>query len=574
MEHELDLILTLAGALTAALLLGLLAHRLRLSPIVGYLLAGVAVGPFTPGFVAHGAIASQFAELGVVLLMFGVGLNLQLDELLRVRRVAIPGAIAAMVGAAFAGFLVARAMGWSTLSGFVYGLSISIASTVVLLRVFADKDLLHTQAGHIAVGWLLVEDLLVVVVIILLPAVAGPANAGLAELAASIAVGVAKIAGLVAVTWLVGRRVIPRLLTLIARTRSRELFTLAVLVLALGLAVGAAKLFGASMALGAFLAGLVVGQSDFGSRAASEALPMRDAFAVLFFVSTGMLLDPTEVLPNLGLTLSTLAVVLLAKPLIALVMAIALRYPAKTAVGVALGLAQIGEFSFLVANLGGQLGVLPKVAIQSLVAAAMISITLNSLLLRLVTPLATLLSRWSPRARVRPSERPGWSEDPVYRSVVVGYGPIGRSLVRLLVDNGLTPTVIELNHDTVASLREQGIAAIYGDSSQREILERAGVASSGSLIYAASGPPDATIRLARELNPKLLVLARAAYLREAAELRKAGANDVVSAEGEVALAMVERLLMQLGATGEQLDRARDRVRHDMRELSGDSELRS
>ncbi len=378
-DHELDLVLTLAGALTAALVFGLVARKVRLSPIVGYLLAGVAIGPFTPGFVAHAGLASQFAELGVVLLMFGVGLNLHLSELVAVRWVALPGAIAGMAAATCAGLLVAVAFGWSVRSGVVYGLAIAVASTVVLLRVFADRNVLHTQPGHVAIGWLLVEDLFVVLVVVLLPLFASPAVRG-GALAISVAVALAKIAGLVAFTWLVGRRAIPRVLELIAATKSRELFTLAVLVIALGVAVGAAKLFGASMALGALLAGIVVGQSDFASRAASEALPMRDAFAVVFFVATGMLLDPSKVASNLPLTLATLAVIWIAKPAVALVVILLSKRSPKTALTVALGLGQIGEFSFVLAALGTQLGMLPAAASQSLVAASIVSITVNPLL--------------------------------------------------------------------------------------------------------------------------------------------------------------------------------------------------
>ncbi|MBV9950172.1 MAG: cation:proton antiporter [Myxococcales bacterium] len=563
MEHERDLILTLSGALTAALLLGLVARRARLSPIVGYLSAGVAVGPFTPGFVAHGELAKQLAELGVVLLLFGVGLNLHPQELLRVRRVAVPGALAGMAAATCAGWLAAGLPGWTFTARVVFGLAVSVTSTVVLLRVFADRELLHTQAGQIAVGWLLVEDVLVVLAVILLPTLAsgasGASSSGPLRFAGSVAFALFKIIGLVAITLLVGGRVVPRLLALASSTRSREMFTLTVLVIALGLAVTASALFGASMALGAFLAGLVVGQSDFGSRAASEALPMRDAFAVLFFVATGMLLDPGVIVANLPLTLATLGAVLVAKPLVALTVALLLRYPARTALGVALGLGQIGEFSFVVAALGGHLGLLPASAVQSLVATAMITITLNPLLLALVEPLARRLeSPGSVRSGAAP--RAEGHRDPAYRAVVVGYGPVGRSLVRLLVENGVAPTIIELNHETVAALHAEGLDAVYGDASQREILERAGVASAGSLFLTASDSPTATVRLAKEMRSNLLVLARATYLSEMAALRDAGATHVVTAEAEVALAMGERLLQALGATSDQLDRARERLR--------------
>jgi CPA2 family monovalent cation:H+ antiporter-2 len=559
--HEIDLILTLAGALAAALLLGLVAQRVRVSPIVGYLAAGVAVGPFTPGFVAHGALAAQFAELGVVLLMFGVGLNLHASELLAVKRVALPGAILGMVAPIAAGLLVTRAFGWGLVSGVVYGMAIAITSTVVLLRVFADKDLLTTKAGHIAVGWLLVEDLFAVLVLVLLPILDASAGApSFGAVARSLSVALMKIVALVVFTIVFGRRLVPRILALVARTRSRELFTLAILVIALGVAVGAAKFFGASMALGAFLAGLVVGQSDFASRAASDALPMRDAFAVLFFVAMGMMLDPAQIVPTLPLTLATLAVVLLAKPLVALAVVLLSRQPPRTALTVSLGLGQLGEFTFVVAALATRLGVLPKEATQALVCTAIVAITLNPFVMRLADP----ASRWLSKLATRHDQRtPASRVDPAFRVIVVGYGPIGRNLVRLLRDSGLHPTVIEMNHETLAELRREGVDAVYGDASQREILHRAGVDRAGSLIFTASGPSDGVIRAAKDLNPKLLVLARAPYMRDTATLREAGATEVVTAEGEVALAMVERVLRQLGATAEQLDRARDRVRRDV-----------
>jgi CPA2 family monovalent cation:H+ antiporter-2 len=378
----------------------------------------------------------------------------------------------------------------------------------------------------------------------------------------SVGLAVLKIAGLVAFTLVIGKRVLPRLLGHVARTRSRDLFTLTVLVLALGIAVASAKLFGASMALGAFLAGMVVGQSEFASRAASEALPMRDAFAVLFFVSVGMLFDPKELLPNAAMTALTIGVILVGKPLAAFAIVRLLKYPARTAVTVAVSLAQIGEFSFIVAALGRKLGVLPESATQVLVAASIVCITLNPLLLRAAEPLIRRL-RAPPGESLEP---PVPLLDPAHRAIVVGYGPVGRTVTRLLRENGIEPTVIELNHEVVAALGRGGHRAVYGDASQREILERAGVRTSGSLIFAASGSPaEAVIRMAKELNPGLQILARSAYVREVASARKAGAHVVVAAEAEVALAMAEHLLTELGATSEQLDRARERLRGELAE---------
>jgi CPA2 family monovalent cation:H+ antiporter-2 len=562
--HDYALILTLTAGLGAALGMGMLTQKLRLSPIVGYLLAGIAVGPFTPGFVAHGKIASEFAELGVILLLFGVGMHFHLKDLMAVRRVVVPGALVQMALAAGGGFLVARAFGWESSAAAVFGTSVSVASTVVVLRVLSDNDALHTAAGHIAVGWLIVQDLVMVVVLVMLPIVARKSGGG-SELLLATGLAVAKIGFLVAFTLIVGRRVIPAVLGFVAKTRSRELFTLAVLVLALGIAVGSAELFGASMALGAFLAGLVVGQSEFATRAASEALPMRDAFAVLFFVAMGMLFDPRQALDNVGLTAATLALVLLVTPLATLVATLSRRQPAKTAVSVALGMGQVGEFSFIVAGLGQKLGLLPERATQTLVAVSILSITLNPLVFRLSTPLA----RWlEARLRAPTLEPPALAPtDPAHHVIVVGYGPVGKTLCRILRENELSMTVIELNHETVQRLKAEGVHAIFGDATQHSVLKEAGIRRTKTLVFAASGSPDAIIREARELNPELAILSRTTYVSEVQKLRHAGAHTVVAAEAEVAIAMAEHLLRSLGATGEQLDRERDRARTELTEGS-------
>lgn len=562
MPHNLDLILTLTGGLAAALVFGFISQRLRLSPIVGYLLAGIAVGPFTPGFVARADIAEQFAEVGVILLMFGVGLHFHVKELLAVKRIAIPGAAVQIAIATCLGMLVTHFWGWTLGQGVVFGLAISVASTVVLLRVLADNNALHTPSGHVAVGWLLVEDLFTVIALVMLPILNKPNGAG-GQSGAVFSVGIAllKIVALVLFTLFVGQKLIPKLLSQVAKLRSRELFTLTVLVIALGIAVGSAELFGASMALGAFLAGMVVGQSEFSTRAASEALPMRDAFAVLFFVSMGMLLDPLQILPNAGLVAGTLAVILVGKPLAALLVVVGLRESSKTAATVSIALAQIGEFSFILAALGRQLRILPEEATQALVAASIVSITLNPLLYRLVGPLARIL----PSGRAKSGgEGPRPIANPAHRAIVIGYGPVGRTLVSLLQENGLSPTVIELNHESVKELHAGGIHAVYGDASQQEVLEQAGVRDAANLVFTSSGVPEAVVRQATALNPDILVLSRTTYLREVSTLKAAGAQVIVSAEAEVALAMTEHLLRQLGATAEQLDRARDRVRVEMR----------
>ena len=572
--HGYDLILTLAGGLSAALVLGYITQRLGLSPLVGYLLAGTLVGPHTPGFVADAALAEELAEIGVILLMFGVGLQFHVEELLAVRRVAVPGAVAQSTVATVLGVLLARAAGWDWSAGLVFGMALSVASTVVLIRVLADHNHLHTQAGHIAVGWLVVEDLFTVFALVLLPALFAPAGAD-TPLWMALVITALKLSALVAFTAIVGTRVIPRVLDYVANTRSRELFTLTVLVMALGIAVGSALIFSVSMALGAFLAGMVVGRSEYSLRAASEALPMRDAFAVLFFVSVGMLLDPGSLLETPGLLAGALAVVLLGKPLVALVIVWLMRYPFKVALTVAIALSQIGEFSFILSTIGRDLGILTAEANNTLVAAAIVSIVLNPLLYRTIDPIerwiadhATLwrrLNRPAAAATELPPTRAIRSSNPGHLAVVIGYGPTGRTVVRLLRENGITPTVVELNMDTVRALRQEGVDAVYGDATRPETLAGAGVASAGSVILTSAGMANSAevIRAARELNPDVRVLARAAYLRDRANLRQAGADTVYSGEGEVALAFIEDILDRLGATPEQIDRERARAHKEL-----------
>ena len=557
--HDVELIFTLTGGLCVALGLGLLTRRLGLSPIVGYLLSGIAVGPHTPGFMANKVLADQLAELGVILLMFGVGLQFHLKEVLAVRRIAIPGAFVGIIVATGLGALLARAFGWSAISGIVFGLSISVSSTVVLTRVLSDHGELHTAAGHVALGWLVVEDLFTVLALVLLPAICGPTKSS-AAIAAAIAFAALKLLALGAFTFLVGDRLIPRFLHYVVRTGSRELFTLSVLVIALGIAVGAAQLFGASMALGAFLAGVVVGRSDFALRAASEALPMRDAFAVLFFVSVGMLFEPGFLLERPGFVAATLAIVLFGKPLAAMALLRLRGSPNKLTLGTGVALSQIGEFSFIMASLGVSLGVLTREATSALVATSIIAITLNPLLYRLVPSverrLATAIEKPRPKRR---------DHGITPRAVVVGYGPIGQTVARLLLENGIEPAIIELNVDTVRALHTESRSAFYGDASRREVLEQAGIRQAIALVLSA--PVDengaAAISEARELNPNIVVVARCSYLTEVETLRRAGANDAFSGEGEVALAMTSSILRRLGATPEQVDRERDRVHGEL-----------
>ena len=572
--HAYDLILTLTGGLGAALVLGYFTQRIGLSPIVGYLVAGTLVGPHTPGFVANAALAEQLAEIGVILLMFGVGLQFHLEELLAVRRVAIPGAVAQSVVATVLGAVLAWAIGWSWSAGLVFGMALAVASTVVLIRVLADNNDLHTQAGHIAVGWLVVEDLFTVVALVLLPALFGPGD-GSRSLWVTLGVTGLKVAGLVGFTALVGTRLIPRILDYVADTRSRELFTLTVLVIALGIAVGSSLAFGVSMALGAFLAGMIVGRSDYSLRAASDALPMRDAFAVLFFVSVGMLLDPASLGRSPALMLGALAIVLAGKPLVAFLLVWAMRYPFRAALTVGVALAQIGEFSFILATLGRELNILTAEVTNVLVATSIASIVLNPIAYRTIRTierrllarpgLRTILERQlhtpadlHPTTGSRPS-------DPDRRAVVIGYGPTGRTLVRLLADNGITSTVIELNMEAVRAMRQEGIEGIYGDATHPDTLQAAGVDRSGILVLGSAGMANSAevIRTVRALNPRVRVLARASYLRDIRDLEAAGADRVYSGEGEIALAFIEDILDRLGATAEQIDRERARAHAEL-----------
>jgi CPA2 family monovalent cation:H+ antiporter-2 len=428
---------------------------------------------------------------------------------------------------------------------------------------------LHTPTGHIAVGWLIVEDLFTVLVLVLLPVVFG---AGAGGMAVALVWSLVKIGLLVVFVIFTGGRLLPWLLAQVAATRSRELFTLTVLVLALGIAVGAARLFGVSMALGAFLAGMVVGQSDFSSRAASEALAIRDAFAVLFFVSVGMLFNPAFLVQAPGLVFTTLAIILLGKPLAALTIMVLLRYPVRVGLAVALALAQIGEFSFILATLGRELKILPEQATSSLIVAAIVSISLNPILYRLIDSLEARARRF-PRLwhwlRVPPRiESPGPPVSEPARNgqaIVVGYGPVGRTLVRMLQENEIEPTVIELNLDTVQRLREDGVRAVYGDATHLETLKEAGGRDASVIILTSAGMhgSEEAVRLVRELNPRIRVLARSSYLREIPALRRHGADVVFAGEGEVALAMNELILRGLGASGEQIDRERDRIREEL-----------
>lgn len=556
--HDLSVLMTFAGGLAGALVLGYLAHRLKLSPIVGYLLAGVAVGPFTPGYVANHAVAEQFAEIGVILLLFGIGLRFQLRELIAVWRVALPGALIQSMLSTATLALALRLLGWSWISGIILGMAISVASTVVMAMVLAERHDLHATIGHIAIGWTVVEDLLTVAMLLLLPIVFGPDGGGSQGAAVALALAALKVVGLVAVVVLLGRWVIPWALERIEDTRSRELFTLAVLVLAVGIAVGSATIFGVSMALGAFLAGLAVGRSEFAARAAVDAVPMRDAFAVLFFVSVGMLFDPRSIVTSPLLIAVVLAVVVIGKPLAALLTVRALGTPLATAVPVAAAFSQVGEFSFILASVARGLGLIDAAGWNALVAASILSISLNPSIYRWARRASSTAAELTP---VRTASRP--AIDPS-RCILVGYGPVGKIVHRLLADRGAAITVVDLNLDTVRRLRADGLTAIYGDVLRPGTLDEAGIATAGSLILSADVDDAAEIiRQARRLSPDLRILARCTHLRDAASLRRAGADVVAAGEAEVGVALAEAVTvadqMDHGAAVEQRDAVRSQL---------------
>lgn len=577
MHQEIAILVNLSICLSVALVLGYVTQQWKLSPIVGYLLAGIVVGPQTPGVVADADTAAQFAEIGVVLLMFGVGMHFDLRDLLAVWRVAVPGALGQVAVATLLGAVALYVAGWGIGTGIVMGIAISVASTVVLIRVLGDNHLLESHEGHVAVGWLVVEDLFTVFALVTLPTIAAIAtaeNAAPADLLWSFGIALLKVVALGVIVLWGGRRIIPEILHRVARTRSRELFTLAILALALTIATGSSLIFGVSMALGAFLAGMVVGQSEVSHQAAADAIPMRDAFAVLFFVSVGMLFDPHAVAEHPWLTLVLLATIMLAKPLAAIVIVWTLGHSWQTALTVAVGLAQIGEFSFIVADVAGRHGLLPPAGRSLLVACAIVSIALNPLLFRGIGPLQAWLRRrprlWKfltersvARAqRTAPAVVNSGEASTQSQAIIVGYGPVGKAAATILREFSLEPIIIDLNVDTIAGLKAAGERAVYGDAARREILEAAGVASAKYLLITI---PDLQTRtvivlVARELNPALKVLVRARYIAERAWLEEIGATEVCYEEAETAVGLATLLLHEVGADESRIRDEQHRIR--------------
>jgi monovalent cation:H+ antiporter-2, CPA2 family len=577
--ENLPLLTTLAFGFAAAWVLGLITHRLGLSPIVGYLLAGVAIGPHTPGFMGDIGIAQQLAEIGVILLMFGVGLHFQLKDLWAVRSVAIPGAIGQSLVATIVTVAILHLMGWPLRSGLILGMAMAVASTVVLLRVLLDRNMLGTVHGHVAVGWLIVEDIMTVLLLVMVPLFAidesGSPTAAAADSAlATAGWAVLKLVALVAIVLLAGSRIVPWILAQVAKLRSPELFTLTVLVLSITIAVGSATIFGASVALGAFLAGIVVAQSPVSHHAAADALPMRDAFAVLFFVSVGMLFNPSFVVDQPMLVLIGVAVVLVAKPLAALVIVAICGYSVRTALTVAIGLAQIGEFSFILASVAKQHGLMPDDGMNMLVATAMISITVNPLLFRSLDRFERAIHGipwlWRLLDARHARRTKGLDADASTRlsartkplAVVVGYGPVGRLVDALLRDAGLETAIVDMNIDTIRQLQAKGRIAVYGDASRREVLEQAGIRDAVHLVLSLPNSEErgSLVMLARELSPAIEITARARYLAEREVLMRAGANTVISEEGESGIALARRVLERRGLESEQIEKLLSAVR--------------
>lgn len=544
MHHNAPLITTIVAGLVVAFIAGTLAHRLKISPIAGYLLAGVAVGPSTPGFAADPELAAQLAEIGVILLMFGVGLHFSLRDLLSVKNVAVPGAVIQIVVATLLGMGLAWTLGWGAGEGFVFGLALSVASTVVLIRALQVHNLVQTDRGRIAVGWLVVEDLVMVLALVLLPSVAailnGTAENAGAAAASALANTFFKVAGFIALMLLVGRRAMPAVLHWVADTGSRELFRLAVLAIALGVAFGAAHLFDVSFALGAFFAGMILGETQLSRLATEEILPFRDAFAVLFFVSAGMLFDPSVIFEQPGALLATLAIILVGKSIAAYAIVRSFGYPEQTALTISASLAQIGEFSFILAGLGVSSGILPAEGRDLILAAAIISIFLNPLLFSFVTRNGTLSLRNILAGKSSSDrEESEQSPPPPGHVVLVGFGRVGRHIANTLGASGYALTVIEDRRDAAQAAEAEGLRLILGNATETPVLNQAGIASASKLLIAIPEGYEAAIiaKRARGLNPNLRIIARAHSEPEVEQLQAMGADQIVMAEKETAARM-------------------------------------
>lgn len=564
MHNEIPLLTNIAVALTVAFFGGLLARRLGLPTIVGYLAAGVAIGPFTPGFVGDAETIGQLAELGVVFLMFGVGLHFSLKDLWVVRGIALPGALLQMAVSSTLGLALARGWGWPLQSALVLGLAISVASTVVVLRGLMDRGLLNTRHGRVAVGWLVVEDLATVLILVILPAFAAGAGANPAE---AVAVALFKAAVFVALMLLVGTRLAPWLLLKIAYTRSRELFLLTIVAIAVGTALGSAELFGVSLALGAFLAGLVVSESSISYQVGAEVVPFRDIFAVLFFVSVGMLVNPVYLVENVGQVLGLTALIVLGKAVFGTVIASLFPHPARTALIVGTGISQIGEFSFLLGRAGLDLGMLNQDQYSLILAGSLLSITLNTFMLRAVTPLENLLRRFPSlwrrldRQGPAPAESDSMLKDHI---VIVGYGRVGHHIVDVLERLGASQLVLDSDPARIAELERRRVPTLLGDAANSELIMHAGLADARALVVTLPEEAAAELVVAagRAACPTLPIIARASTQEGVARLAALGAQEVIHPELEGGLEIVRHTLLHLHLPLAEVTQYADAVRKD------------
>lgn len=562
--HEVTLLINIAVALVVAFLGGLIARRIGLPTIVGYMLAGIAIGPFTPGFVGDTETIAQLAELGVIFLMFGVGLHFSISDLLKVRSIALPGALSRMALSTLLGFGLSQLWGWNVASGVVIGLAVSIASTVVLLRGLADNGLLNTPAGQAAIGWVVVEDLATVLILVLMPALANTSNGFDWQ---QLAVTLLKAAGFVILALFAGTKLIPWLLLRIAHTRSRELFILAILAIALGIAIGAAELFGVSLALGAFVAGVVVNESPLSHQVGADMFPFREAFAVLFFVSIGMLVNPGYLLNNIGSILALTALIVIGKALLTMLMGFVFPWPVSTTLVLAAGLSQIGEFSFILGQEGMALGLLEQNQYSLILAGALLSITLNAPMFRLIHPLEKWLQQfpilW--KRFDRHITTPLHIEEGIENHIViVGYGRVGQHIVSLLRQMEVSCLVVEADAERIEELSQQHIPTLFGDAANSEVLTHAELGRARALVVAGPDEDASALVVAagRDLAPKLPIIARAATEEGTKRLMELGAQDVIHPELEGGLEIVRHTLLQLGFPLQEIYRYTDAVRHD------------
>ncbi len=559
MDHNVTLISTIAAGFGLALIFGFIAERFKLSALVGYLVAGILIGPATPGFVADAHIASQLSEIGVMLLMFGVGLHFSVDDLLSVKRIAIPGAIVQMSFATVLGMYVANTWGWTIGEGLVFGLSLSCASTVVLLKALESRNLMQSINGKITIGWLVVEDLVTVLVLVLLPPLAsllgGTAlESSTASIWQTIGMTLLQVVAFIVIMLVVAKRLLPWLLWHVAKTGSRELFTLAVISAAIGIAYGAAALFSVSFALGAFFAGMVMRESEFSHRAAQESLPLRDAFAVLFFVSVGMLFQPSVLLEKPMSVLAVVTVIIVGKSIAAMAITLAFRYPLNTALIVAASLAQIGEFSFILAGLGVALGILPAEGMSLILAGALISIAINPLLFSLIEPFKTWLVGRSRLASELEKRADPYAELPMTTErkylegqvVLVGYGRVGRRIANELKARDIPFVVAEQNREMVENLRKKGVPAVCGNAAEPSVLIQAHIANAAMLVVATPDTIDVRkmVDTAKTLRPEISIVLRTHNEDESELLRKDNLGKVFYGEEELAIGMSKFIVNQ------------------------------